>query len=74
MGVLIREQVKKVKVIVDDVTFLFDDPKIVHLLNDSNHDYWCDPYEFDLRITTLNKPTAYRTIKKDGTTEYERLA
>lgn len=70
---LITEPVKKVKLIVDDVTFIFDNPKIVHLLTNGEHKSDVSFYEFDLRINTFDEPTAYRTIKIDGITEYEKL-
>ena len=70
---LITEPVKKVKLIVDDVTFIFDNPRIVHLLTNGEHKSDVSFYEFDLRINTFDEPTAYRTIKIDGITEYEKL-
>lgn len=73
MGRLITEPVKKVKLIVDDVTFIFDNPRIVHLLTNGEHKSDVSFYEFDLRINTFDEPTAYRTIKIDGITEYEKL-
>lgn len=74
MGRLITEPVKKVTLIVDDVTFIFDNPKIVHLLTDGEHKRDVSFYKFDLRIDTFEEPIAYRTVKKNGITEYERLA
>ena len=74
MGILITEPVKNVKLIVDDITFVFDNPRIVHLLTDGDHKSYVSLYGFDLKIETLNEPTVFRTIKKDGITEYERLA
>lgn len=73
MGRLITEPVKKVKLIVDDVTFIFDNPRIVHLLTNGEHKSDVSFYELDLRINTFDEPTAYRTIKIDGITEYEKL-
>ncbi len=74
MGRLITEPVKNVKLIVDDITFVFDNPRIVHLLTDGDHKSDVSHYGFDLKIETFNEPTVFRTIKKDGITEYERLA
>ena len=71
---LITEPVKKVKLIVDDVTFIFDNPKIVHLMKEGEHKSDVSFYKLDLRIDTFEEPTAYRTVKKNGITEYERLA
>lgn len=73
MGMLITEPVKKVKLIVDDVTFIFDNPRIVNLLTNGEHKSDVSFYEFDLRINTFDEPTAYRTIKIDGITEYKKL-
>lgn len=73
MGPIIKEPVKKVQLIVDDVTFIFDNPRIVHLLTNGEHKSDVSFYEFDLRINTFDEPTAYRTIKIDGITEYEKL-
>ena len=75
MGPIIKEPVKKVTLIVDDVTFIFDNPRIllpmpsgICMARDISF------YETDLRIATFDPPTVFRTIEKDGVKEYERLA
>ena len=74
MGRIITEPVKKVKLIADDVTFIFDNPRIVHLLTNGDHNGNASHYRFDLEIETFDQPTVFRTVKKDGVIEYERLA
>lgn len=74
MESIIKEPVKKVTLIVDDVTFIFDNPRILQAMPNGNHTADVSFYETDLRIVTFDQPTVFRTIENDGVKEYERLA
>lgn len=70
----ITEPVKEVKIIVDDVTFIFEGPKKV-LIEDMNieHGGWLGDFSFGFKIETMNHPKVYRTIKENGLTKHERI-
>lgn len=69
----INNSVTEVKLIIDDVTYIFREPRIVHLLH-ADHIDRCAAYpDFDLRIVPSDMPIVFRTVKREEYTEYEKI-
>ena len=69
---MLVEEVKEVKIQIDDTCWIFNQPLSAEMFQVLSFDPV--PYEFCLRIKTLNAPMVYR-IKQDGNvTEYEKLS
>lgn len=70
---LIHEPVKEVKLIIDDVTFIFTEPNFVYLMQPEMIGRHAMLPEFNLRVVPSVMPIIFRTVERDGYTEHEQL-
>ena len=63
---------KKVKIQIDDIYWIFDDALSADMYEAMPNRPV--PYNFQLKIDTLDLPIVYRKIQDGNVTEYEKLS